>query len=721
MTSPQTFSLDRGQITLGRDPSCDIRLKGIGVSRFHAKLFMDNRGAFIEDLDTASGILVNGEPAHKHVLKSGDILTVGVYKFSISFDHFTISLLKIDEPEKNEAREEPLQQDLISIGRDPSNTIRLNHPMVSRFHATVKKNKDFRYILEDHGSTNGTFVNGKPVRTAKLADGDIILVGPHRLYLDNGIFQHAQDFNHIKLEAFNVSVVKNGCTLLDDVSLSISPGEFIVIMGPSGAGKSTLALALMGQIPLRNGSVYYNGLPMRSFVNAFRSAIGFVTQENLLRIELTVGETFHEQSILRLPKDSIAAEHGERIREVMELLDLTGLSRRRIADLSGGEAKRVHFGIELLSSPTVVFLDEPFAGLDPGLIHKFMSLFRQVCDKGHTLLLTTHTLEQIDLCNRILFMNGGRLLFSGTATEIKSNYGVDSLAQVFERERSTVRQAPFVRGPGTKSKSDWSARANEPAFGLLTAQPLYKPRGIAMPRQCMLLIGRYFKITLRDKRNLIIMLLQAPIIAIVLACTFKPDAGYFSISFYFCLSISAIWMGGMNSVREIAREWPVIDREFRIGLSSIAYIASKIVVFSIMGGLQALVFGGCIKLLFEDFTFTHAIVFLLATACISGTILGLCISAVSKNVNIAISWLPIIFIPQIFFSGILVPFDEMSDAGQVLSHLTVARPIFSMFKKICFLDQPLSMLTEWRALFFLCAGLIILMIASIRFRRTFSR
>jgi ABC-type multidrug transport system permease subunit len=180
-------------------------------------------------------------------------------------------------------------------------------------------------------------------------------------------------------------------------------------------------------------------------------------------------------------------------------------------------------------------------------------------------------------------------------------------------------------------------------------------------------------------------------------------------------------MGGMNSIREIAREWPVMEREFRIGLSPSIYVLSKIVVFSLVGTAQAAVFGVCIKLFFKDFSLTQGIAVLLAAACVSGTILGLCVSVFSRNVTIAISWLPIIFIPQIFFSGILVPFDEMSAAGQALSHLTVARPVFSMFKKMCFLDQSLSTLTEWRALFFLCAGLIILMVLSIWNRRASSR
>jgi len=721
MTSAQTFSLDRGPLTIGRDPSCEVRLKGIGVSRFHARVSTVDHETIIENLDDTSGTRINGNPLNKQAVKSGDILTIGVNKLSINLDHFSFSLSRIEELEKSLDASVPFQPDLITIGRDPSSAIQLHHPMVSRFHATIKKNIDGLYVLEDHSSANGTFINGKPVRSAKLSDGDVVLIGPYRFYLDDGIFRKAQDFNHIKLEAFNVTVVKNGIMLLDDVSLSISPGEFIAILGPSGAGKSTLAHALMGQLPLRNGSVYYNGLPMKSFVNAFRSAIGFVTQENLLRMELTVQETFREQSLLRLPSDSIAAEHDERSREVMELLDIAGLSDRRIADLSGGEAKRVHFGIELLPSPTVVFLDEPFAGLDPGLIHKLMSLFRQVCDKGHTLLLTTHTLEQIDLCNRIFFMNNGKLLFSGSAADITSNYGVDSLAQVFERERGMGRQAASVKSIETDGKSERKLKGRKASAPSSAAGSLYKPRGIALHIQCMLLVKRYCTIVLRDRRNLLIMLLQAPIIALVLAFTFKPEAGYFPISFYFCLSISAIWMGGMNSIREIAREWPVMEREFRIGLSPSIYVLSKIVVFSLVGTAQAAVFGVCIKLFFKDFSLTQGIAVLLAAACVSGTILGLCVSVFSRNVTIAISWLPIIFIPQIFFSGILVPFDEMSAAGQALSHLTVARPVFSMFKKMCFLDQSLSTLTEWRALFFLCAGLIILMVLSIWNRRASSR
>ena len=381
-------------------------------------------------------------------MQDGAVITAGVAKFRVQIDKQNVALAPFKEAEA--APEKALYDRASSeviIGRDPSSAICLPHPLVSRFHATFKARAGTRCLVEDHGSTNGTFVNGKAVRTAQLDDGDVVQIGPYRFFVDDGSLKQTQDFNRIRIEAFNLDVTRGKASLISDVSLSIEPGEFVAILGPSGAGKSTLANALTGQIPLSGGVVYYNGLPMRRFCSAFNSTIGFVSQHNLLRHELTVLETFTEQSILRLPRDSLPAEHRERIREVMDLLDLPALKNRRIGDLSGGEAKRVHFGIELLSSPTVIFLDEPLAGLDPGLTHKFMELFRAICDKGHTILLTTHTLEQIELCNRLLFVNQGRLVFSGSPEEMRKNFGSVVSGRRLRKGAQPVRKKPLPERP----------------------------------------------------------------------------------------------------------------------------------------------------------------------------------------------------------------------------------------------------------------------------------
>jgi ABC transport system ATP-binding/permease protein len=711
--SQYVFPRTRRVLTIGRDPDCDVPIKGIGASRRHAIIRVEENSVSIEDCRSTFGTRVNGKPVERADLEDGSVITAGVAKFKVQIDKQNVTLTQFREEEPSPDRT-PHNHTFatVTIGRDPSNAICLPHPLVSRFHATFRATGATRHSIEDHGSTNGTFVNGAAVRSRLLDDGDVVQIGPYRFFLDDGSLKQTQDFNRIRIEAFTIGVKRRKTSLISDVSLSIEPGEFVAILGPSGAGKSTLAHALTGQIPLSGGDVFYNGLPMRKFCSAFNSTIGFVSQQNLLRQELTVVETFTEQSILRLPRDSLPAEHRERIRDVMDLLDLSALGNRRIGGLSGGEAKRVHFGIELLSSPTVIFLDEPLAGLDPGLTHKFMELFRAICNRGHTILLTTHTLEQIELCNKVLFVSHGRLVFSGSPDEMRRNFGSVVLADVYEKARSAQAVPP---PPSSRNGPNHGEKKN--GAGYAEAVRLYKPKSVSFLRQMKLLVGRYVTVLLRDVRTLGIMLLQAPLIAVLLALVFKPDSNFLPLSFYFCISISVIWMGGMNSVREIAREWDLVEREFRVGLSKTAYGLSKILVFCVLGVIQAGFFGVCLRGLFAAFHLDVSNGVLLCTACAAGSLLGLCVSALSRNVNMAISFLPIVFIPQIFLSGILMPFDEMAVAGNLLSHLTVARPVFSMFKKMSFFDQSLWAQDDWLALFLLCAGLIILLFAGIRFRR----
>lgn len=231
-----------------------------------------------------------------------------------------------------------------------------------------------------------------------------------------------------------------------------------------------------------------------------------------------------------------------------------------------------------------------------------------------------------------------------------------------------------------------------------------------------MLISRYATIMRRDRRNLMLLLLQAPLIAVFLGFVFKSDAQYLPLSFFFCVTISAIWISGVNASQEIAREWLLLDREFRVGLSLPAYLCAKTAlnVFSAM--VQACGLWFFLGLLFRTFPFTKETLLLTAAGTVSGGIMGLCISACSGTVARAITVLPIVFIPQIFFSGILIPFDRMSGIGRLLSYCTVSRPVFGLFKHACLLDQPLFESPMWPGLCFLNLGLIILLIVAVRWR-----
>jgi ABC-type multidrug transport system ATPase subunit len=502
-------------------------------------------------------------------------------------------------------------------------------------------------------------------------------------------------------------------TLLNDCSFHINPGEFIGVLGPSGAGKSTLLKVLTGQIAHTSGALLFNGLPFRTYYQALRSAIGFVAQENLLHNELTVGETFSQQSILRLPRDSLKVERSERIRETLSFLDITHCAGRQVSSLSGGEAKRVHLGIELLSSPALIFLDEPLAGLDFGLIRKFMLLFRRICDEGHTVVLTTHTLEQIELCNRIFFLHNGKLLFQESPDNIRHRFGVTDLSDVYEK----AKDIPSVHESSSGSAATHTSPVSDALPQTLPGKNnrMKTVRNISVVRQLTVLIPRYIKITIRDPRTALLTIAQAPIIAVLLAYVYGAETDFFPLSFYFCITVTTIWLGGINAIREIAREWNILYREYRCGLSRGAYGIAKIFTTGILAVGEALLFGVALDCVFLNFSLSIENAVLFLAGSIGGALLGLCISAWSPSVKGALSVFPLLFIPQIFFSGILLPFDRMGEVGKTLSFMTLSRPVFSLFKKVCFLNRPLWFHEEWGWLFYLNGGLIILLFTGIVF------
>ncbi len=693
MSTPNahSFLLDARRITIGRDPSCDIVLSGVGISRRHATLVLDPQGPLIEDAGSSFGVRVDGEQVPRAALRDGSVVTIGVARFRVVIAGGELSLRPGYEGQ-SEVAERPAEIAAreLRIGRDTGSDIHCPHPLVSRFHAALRVSPDGRCSIVDQHSTNGTYVNGRAVRRAELSEGDIVQVGPFRFFLQQASLVQADDISRVRIEASQVSVKRGGRLVLDHVSLSVEPGEFVAILGPSGAGKSTLAAVLTGQAQPDRGEVYLNAMPLKRFASAFSSTIGFVSQHNLLPGELTVREIFAEQGLLRLPADSRPEERRARIEEVLKLLQLEHVAAHRARSLSGGEARRVHLGIELLSSPALVLLDEPLAGLDFGLVRAFMDLFRAISDRGHTLLLTTHTLEQIELCDRVLFINKGCLVYQGSPGEMGGAFGVGSIGEVYEKvKRENITR--LHHGPETAESAAVDSERGEPvAVNGRTA------RGAPLLRQAGVLLVRFWRTLVRDHRNLLLLTAQAPLIAVLLALVFRRSAdGFLPLSFYFAVTVSAVWVGGVNTVREIAREWPILRREHRVGLSVGAYLASKAGFFVTLSAVQGVVFGLCLDVLLKQFALERGTALLLAVGSAGGALLGLCISALSAGVNRAISLLPMVFMPQIFFAGALMPFDRMSGAGRFLSHLTIARPVFALLKRVAVLGQPLWDRTEW--------------------------
>jgi ABC-type multidrug transport system ATPase subunit len=712
------FPLDGRELSIGRDSACDINLSGVGVSRRHAIVRCDATRPLLTDSGSTCGTSLDGAPVTEAVLRSDSALTIGVNVLRVYIDATSISFTPLNSGGGDSAFGGGAEGGAITIGRDTANDICLPHPMVSRFHAVVKSGAGGLAIV-DLGSANSTYVNGRPVGTRALREGDVVHIGPFRFYVTGGEFHRADDISKIRLEARALGVRLGGKRLLDDVNIAIEPGDFVALLGPSGAGKSTLCKVLSGQLAPTSGRLFMNGFPAAKFSAVFARGMGYVSQQILLRPELTVWETLSDQSLLRLPGDSTEEERRCRATEVLELMELTNRHDTRVSNLSGGEARRLHVGVELLASPSVVILDEPLAGLDPGLIGKFMQIFRRICDKGHTLILITHTLERLELCDRLVYIQAGKMLFSGAPGEICGHFGASSIAQVYERSDAgafgpgggpaagaTTEPVHAAAAPGQDlPRREWAAALRHPLRTLLF-----------FSRQSAALAARYSKVYIRDRRNMLLLMAQTPLITLLLGFVYKMSALQFPISFYFCLAVTGIWVGGLDAVREVAAELPLLAREAKCGMNRWAYIIARLAVAAALSGAQALLFMASVAVVFKNMDFSFRLLALLFTALISGNLLGLAVSACSGGVGRAISTLPIVLIPQIFFSGILVMFEQMAELGRQISRLTISRPVFGIMKKVFFLDRPLFWHGEWTELILLSAGLITIFWVALRSR-----
>ena len=711
-----SFPLDGREIRIGRDASCDLVLAGVGVSRLHAVIRCGEEPA-IADSGSKHGIRLNGNPITEAALQSGSSITVGIHILQVFIDNSYISLTILNSDEDAEEEISVDGEDnrrVIKIGRDAANDIRLPHPMVSRFHAVVRSTPG-GLTVTDQGSENSTYVNGRAVNTAALGEGDVVHIGPFRFFVTGGKFCRADSINKIRIDTHALGVCIKGKKLLDDINLTIEPGAFVALLGASGAGKSTLSKVLSGQLAPTSGRLFMNGFPAAKFSAAFARGIGYVSQQILLRPELTVWETLADQSLMRLPGDSTEKERLARAEEVLELTGLTNLRERRVANLSGGEARRLHVGVELLASPAVIILDEPLAGLDPGLIGKFMRLFRHICDKGHTLILITHTLEQIEICDRVVYIQAGKVLFSGKPDEACAHFNTDSFARIYDTDCTNdtslcpqtpsdtsaanntggQRRAVFtqkLQAHSMPAGAEWKAALCHPVHSILFFM-----------RQSLALTARYSKVYIRDRRNMFLLMAQTPLITLLLGLVYTPSILQFPVSFYFCLTVTGIWVGGLDAVREVAAEIPLLVREMKCGMKRISYITARIITAALLSVAQSLLFAAFAIAVFRNLDFSAELLVLLFTSIFAGNLLGLAVSACSGSVGRAISTLPIVLIPQIFFSGILVHFERMAELGRQISHLTIARPVFGVMKKVFFLERPLFWHTEWTELFLLCA------------------
>lgn len=409
--------------TVGRDASqCGIVAAGATVSREHLRIFCDAAGQFVlEDLGSTNGVFVNGRKVTERVvLAGGDFIGLG----SATSPHLRFSAAELPGNAK-EIRCLPGERWVIGRARDCDISLAFESTVSSRHAFLVNQEGQLRIV--DNHSLNGTWINGERVGEGLLGSDDTVVVGATRfrfqLEADGSLCARMlESGNDVRLECVGLTCRTPGRgadakTLIDHLTLSLRPGEFVGILGPSGAGKTTLLTALNGFRHPDQGQVLFNQTPLDESGAMFRNAIGYVPQQDILHPELSVEKSLAYIARLRLSPDLTADQRTNIVDATLETLGLRHVRNQRIHELSGGQRKRVSIGAELIVRPRVLFLDEPTAGLDPSVEERLMHHFRAMAHGGTTVIITTHLLSHLALLDRLIIISCGRLVFFGKPDE----------------------------------------------------------------------------------------------------------------------------------------------------------------------------------------------------------------------------------------------------------------------------------------------------------------
>ena len=677
---PVTVALEaEGDWIVGNGLKNPVLVKGAGILREHARLLFKQGVVRIEPIENAA-VAINGLAINEaKALSDGDWLALGTTLFQVRFEGAASRPGSVSCPIAQQApaprAPQARREGVITIGRLDSCDLAIDSPMVSREHARLTWSGS-GWSLEDLNSVNGTYVNGKRVtgHTA-LKAGDRIGIASFAFVFTGEEILPVDMAGRVRIEARGLyKEVKDHRTgqrrrLVDRVDLVIDPGEFVVIFGTSGSGKSTLLDALNGRRPGSGGKVLYNNADLYTAFDQFRATIGYVPQQDIVHRMISVRAALEYTARLRLPPDTSKAEIDEYITRVLDKVALTEKADSPInmpSPLSGGQLKRVSLAVELVANPTVLFLDEVTSGLDAGTDKRMMRLFAELAADQKTVVCVTHTLENIDTCSLVALMHRGRLVYYGPPQEVTGFFGLKRMSDVYEALESQPVESwveKFLLSPQyqqyvVQRLSDTSSTTRRTGDG---ASTVTRRRGPWFDlKQAFTLMRRYCHLMWADKRNLAILLLQAPLIAAVVGLVFEvkgtPAAQAAAESqVSFILVLSAIWFGCLNSAREFVKELPIYLRERAVNLGIAPYLFSKLLPLAALCALQCLLLlgvTGTIISLSGSFGERWLALFL---AGMAATGMGLAVSAVVDTNDKAVALVPILLIPQVILSNAIVP------------------------------------------------------------------
>jgi ABC-type multidrug transport system ATPase subunit len=465
-----------------------------------------------------------------------------------------------------------------------------------------------------------------------------------------------------RITAANLNVRHGGGVIgLDDVSLTIEPGQLTAVIGPSGAGKSTLLAALAGIAPASDGTVTFSGSGHRE-----ANGIGFVPQDDVLHDELPLRRTLRYAATLRIAAPTAVIDAA--VDDAMSTLGLTARGDTPVHALSGGERKRANIAAEILTRPGVCFLDEPTSGLDPSAAADLVDSLHRMAADGSTVVFTTHSVEDIGRSHSVVVLApGGRLVAVGAPSEVLERFGASDFPELYTMLVGLPPRSP-VDGdtPTTHHRHAAPAQHRE----LRTDRP-------GALRQWWTLTRRSADILTRNRLTVAILLGSPAAVIAMFAVLFKPggfDPGAdptAAVQVAYWLAFAGFFFGLTFGLLQVCTELAMLRSERFAGVSIGAYLASKV---ALLTPVLLLVNGTMLAVLqtlnriprlsagaFVELNVTMGL------SAVAALCLGLLASAAVTSTAQAALALPMLCFPAVLFSGAMVPNPVMAGAGRAIS------------------------------------------------------
>ena len=574
------------------------------------------------------------------------------------------------------------------------------------------------YLFIFHGSEYLT-VEGNPVisdRFYAFKEGSIIR-GPRvsPIYftdIASGFIDEEESppfvFSGEEIE-FKFKKSNNG---LHRFSFAEKSGQLIAIMGGSGVGKSTLLNILNGNIPVQHGKVKINQTDIYEQNKEIQGLIGYVPQDDLLFEDLTVWENLYFNASLcfdQLSPDAIE----QKVEKVLNELELYSYKDLKVGSplnkvISGGQRKRLNVALELIREPAILFVDEPTSGLSSTDSEKVILLLKQQARKGKLIVINIHQPSSaiFKLFDKLWILDsGGRPIYAGNPLDAIiyfkrevnhvnaeicecvacGNVNPEQVLEIVETKKidnsgNFLPQRRFTPEYWYSEYRRHSRGIKEEVKKSPKGLPPVESKNPGLAKQLRIFAERNLKIKLADRQYLIINLLEAPVLALIVAYFTRFAEGdkyiFFEnkslISYLFMAIVVVLFMGMSVSAEEIIKDRKILKRESFLNLSRFSYLNSKIIFLVLLSAFQtfSFVFIGNLILGIHNMTLAYWLV--LFSVAVFSNLLGLNVSSAFDSVVAIYILIPLLLIPQILLCGVIVKFDDLQNKDSAIDVVPVA-------------------------------------------------